>query len=140
MDGSQPVNDALREVVLPSQTDACQQIQSEILEAVAKHEWDEHAVFGIRLALEEALVNAIKHGNRMDPDKQLIVRYAADDKHVVIEVEDQGPGFEPGDVPDPTLPENLENPSGRGLMLMGVYMDTVEHVSRGNCVRMIKSR
>ena len=92
------------------------------------------------LALEEALVNAIKHGNRMDSAKTVTVRYAVGAKRIVIEIQDQGPGFNPGSVPDPTLPENLENPSGRGLMLMRVYMDDVKHLGCGNCVRMTKSR
>ena len=140
MSCSRPVDESLRELVIPNRTEEGQRVESEILQAVEKHQWDERAVFAVRLALEEALVNAIKHGNRMDPTKHVTVRYAVDAQRVFIEVEDEGPGFEPTDVPDPTLPENLENPSGRGLMLMRAYMDEVEHVGRGNLVRLAKSR
>lgn len=96
------------------------------------------AVFAIKLALEEALMNAIKHGNRRDPDKRVHVEYSVDAKQVDISVTDQGRGFDPAEVPDPTADENLECPTGRGIMLMRAYMDHVEFNQSGNAVRMIK--
>jgi len=59
-------------------------------------------VFGIRLALEEALVNAIKHGNRLDPTKTVHVRYQVTHQQFTIEIRDEGPGFDPEGVPDPS--------------------------------------
>jgi serine/threonine-protein kinase RsbW len=97
-------------------------------------------VFGVRLALEEAAVNGLKHGNADDPSRSVWVRYRADAAEVWLEVEDEGPGFDPGEVPDPLAPENLENPSGRGLFLMRTYMSSVEYNARGNRVRMRKVR
>jgi len=141
MNPSHPVNEeSLRELVIPSRTEEGQRVETEILEALATHQWDEKTVFGVRLALEEALVNAIKHGNRLDPAKHVTVRYTIDAERIFIEIEDEGPGFSPSDVPDPTLPENLEQPSGRGLMLMRAYMDQIEYRGPGNCVRMFKAR
>jgi serine/threonine-protein kinase RsbW len=97
-------------------------------------------VFGVRLALEEALVNAIKHGNRGDPTKEARLRFHVNPEFVFLEVEDDGAGFDPALVPDPLAPENLERPSGRGLFLIRKYMTWMEHNERGNCITMCKHR
>ena len=89
-------------------------------------------VFGVRLALEEALVNAIKHGNKMDPDKVVNVKWEIDEEHVRVVIEDQGEGFLVQDVPDPTDEENLDKPGGRGIMLMRSFMSVVEYNESGN--------
>src|SRR5262245_3814040 len=68
----------------------------------------ERDLFGMRLSLEEAIVNGIVHGNREDPDKSVHVRYQMHAMQVVVEVEDEGPGFKPEQLPDPLAPENLE--------------------------------
>lgn len=91
-------------------------------------------VFGTRLALEEAICNAIKHGHQHDPNKAVEVRYCIRADHFLFEVEDQGPGFDPSQVPDPTAPENLERPCGRGLLLIGHYAAWVRYNPKGNCV------
>jgi serine/threonine-protein kinase RsbW len=95
---------------------------------------------GAGLALEEAIVNGLRHGNREDPTKQVRVRYRVTSGAVLAEVEDEGRGFDPGLVPDPTLPENLDRPSGRGLFLMRHYMDRVCFCGRGNRVVLYKRR
>jgi serine/threonine-protein kinase RsbW len=64
------------------------------------------------------------------------VQYRVGDKDLEVVIEDQGPGFDPGSVPDPTLDENLENPSGRGMTLMRAYMTEVRYEGRGNRLRM----
>jgi serine/threonine-protein kinase RsbW len=97
-------------------------------------------LFGIRLAMEEAIVNAIKHGNRGDKNKHVRVGYQVHPDHVVVEIEDQGNGFCPEKVPDPTAPENLEKPSGRGLLLMKTYATWVRYNERGTCVTLCKER
>lgn len=95
------------------------------------------ATFAVRLALEEAVSNAFRHGHRgLDQKLPIRVKYAVSPKRVELVVTDQGPGFRPSEVPDPTLEENLERPSGRGLMLMRSYMSRVEYSARGNEVRM----
>jgi serine/threonine-protein kinase RsbW len=95
-------------------------------------------IFSIKLALEEALINAIKHGNQMDLTKQVRVLYRVAPGFFEVRVVDEGIGFDPGDVPDPTAVENLERPCGRGLMLMRHYMTEVCYSSSGNCVAMTK--
>jgi serine/threonine-protein kinase RsbW len=97
-------------------------------------------VFGVELSLEEALVNGIKHGNKFDPSKEVRVRYHVGAGHVVIEVEDDGPGFDLAAVPDPLADENLDRTSGRGLLLMRSYLTSVRHNERGNRVTLCKHR
>jgi serine/threonine-protein kinase RsbW len=88
----------------------------------------------IRLALDEAIVNANKHGNRGDWARSVAVRYHVNPREILAQVEDEGAGFDPEKVPDPLAVENLERDSGRGLYLMRTYMTSVCHNSRGNCV------
>jgi serine/threonine-protein kinase RsbW len=97
-------------------------------------------VFGVRLGLDEAIVNANKHGHQGDWKTPVAVRYLVDHEGVVAHVEDQGPGFDPAQVPDPLTAENLERDSGRGLLLMRKYMSGVCHNERGNCVCLCKQR
>jgi serine/threonine-protein kinase RsbW len=92
----------------------------------------------LHLALEEAIVNANKHGHQGDWNIPLIVRYHVSENGLVVEIEDQGPGFDPDEVPDPLAPENLERPSGRGLFLMRTYMSNVCHNEEGNCICLCK--
>jgi serine/threonine-protein kinase RsbW len=94
----------------------------------------------VRLALEEALVNGVRHGNGDDPAKCVRLRYCADRASVMIEVEDDGPGFDPDGVPDPTTWPNLERPTGRGLLLMRHCMTWVRFTGRGNRVTMCKRK
>lgn len=128
------------EVVIPSETAAGQAIQERIVNRLEEFAFPPRDVFGVRLALEEALVNAIKHGNGMDPRKTVRVRCEIDDQRLYIEIEDQGPGFIPADVPDPTEEENLERPCGRGIMLMRAFMSRVAFNATGNCVMLEKQR
>jgi serine/threonine-protein kinase RsbW len=76
-------------------------------------------------ATTEAAINAIKHGNHSDPEKPVQITMRISDRLVVIRVKDQGTGFDPGSIPDPTSPENLLNASGRGIMMMHHLMDRV---------------
>jgi serine/threonine-protein kinase RsbW len=97
-------------------------------------------VFCVQLAMEEALVNAIKHGNREDATKQVRVHCALSAERIRIEISDEGPGFDPTAVPDPTDDSRLEVPCGRGLLLMRSFMSLVEFNAAGNCVVMEKHR
>lgn len=125
---------------IPSERGAGQDIAEEILAALREAEWDEKDIFGVRLSLEEALVNAIIHGNRLDNQKSVTVDCKMSTEKLWIEITDEGPGFHPEEVPDPTAPENLERPCGRGIMLMRNFMSFVEYSPRGNRVTMEKQR
>ena len=96
--------------------------------------------FGMRLALEEALVNALKHGHGHDPAKSAHVRLRVTVEQVMVEVEDEGPGFDPSAVADALLPENLERTCGRGLLLMRHYTTWMRFNDRGNHVTLCKCR
>lgn len=125
---------------IPSDTAAAQQIQERIVALLESLDYSTRDVFSVRLALEEALVNAIKHGNRMDPRKTVRIDCLVNSSSVRIEIEDEGSGFNLADVPDPTTDENLERPCGRGIMLMRSFMTTVQYLGCGNRVVMEKLR
>jgi serine/threonine-protein kinase RsbW len=95
-------------------------------------------VMGLHLALEEAIVNALHHGNGNDPRKRVVVRYAVGPEEVLAEVEDEGRGFYPELVPDPTAPENRDKECGRGLLLMRHFTTWVRFHGRGNRVTLCK--
>ncbi len=128
------------EVIIPSDTEAGQAVQERIVSRLESLEYSVRDVFGVRLALEEALVNAIKHGNGLDPDKTVRVNCLIEDDLLRVEIEDQGPGFNMGEVPDPTAEENLERPCGRGIMLIKSFMTNVEYNAKGNRVVLEKKR
>ncbi len=128
------------EVTIPSDLAEARRVQDLIEEALQASAYAEHDIFAIKLALEEALVNAIKHGNQMDPDKRVFVSYRVTPDRFDIRITDEGQGFDPEDVPDPTAIENLERPCGRGLLLMRHFMTEVEYHGRGNAVSMAKVR
>ena len=127
------------EVVLASDPAEARRFQDQIEQVLLQSSHaSAHEIFSIKLALEEALINAIKHGNQMDRSKKVRVLYRVAPGRFDVEVRDEGPGFDPGDVPDPTAVENLERPCGRGLMLMRHYMSEVVYSRNGNSVTMSK--
>jgi len=126
------------EIIIPSDTAEARRVQDVFEQGLQSVKAPDKDVFCIRLALEEALVNAIKHGNQMEITKKVFIKYTLDADVFEIMISDEGPGFDPNDVPDPTDIENLERPCGRGLMLMRHYMTEVNYNSIGNSVRMKK--
>lgn len=121
-------------VTLPSKTAAGQEVQDRIIAQLEAADYPPRGVFGMRLALEEAIVNAIKHGNGFAEDKTVIVDYEMTDELVRVTVQDQGEGFDLSDVPDPTDEVNLDKPSGRGIMLMQSFLSKVEYLEGGTKV------
>ena len=127
------------EVVIPSTADAGQALLERIVGKIENLEtFTPHDAFGIRLALDEAIVNAIKHGNGFHPEKTVRVNCLIEDLLLRVEIEDQGAGFCLADVPDPTDEQNLELPCGRGIMLMRSFMSNVEYNATGNKVLLEK--
>lgn len=111
-----------------------------VLKELERCRFDQECRFAIKLALEEALANAVKHGNKEDTSKHIVVRYDINDERAIIIVRDEGEGFIPEDIPDPTTPDRLSQPSGRGIMLISAYMDEVCYCDQGREVRFIKRR
>ena len=112
----------------------------EVVATLAALGYSDRDCGGVRLALEEAIVNGLRHGNQGDPAKRVRVGYRAGPNTMLAVVEDEGPGFDPDRVPDPTLPENLDRPGGRGLLLMRHYMTWVCFARPGNRVLLAKRR
>lgn len=113
-------------------------VQKRILEAAERHGFSGESFFALRIALEEALVNAIKHGNRLDPQKKVHVEARVTPKRAEILVEDEGAGFDRTCVPDPTHEDNLEKCSGRGILLIEAYMSEVQWDRGGRRLRMVR--
>jgi serine/threonine-protein kinase RsbW len=132
--------DTFLDVVIASDSAEARRVQDEIEQLLKTYQYGERDIFSIRLALEEALVNAIKHGNQMDRAKKVRICFRVDPNRFDVLVVDEGPGFDPNDVPDPIACENLERPCGRGLLLMRHYMTEVAFHPPGNKVYMTKQR
>ena len=114
-----------------------EKVQQLVAAALQERGYDADAMFAMRLCLEEALVNGFRHGNKGNPEKSVTVWCAIDPAGIELEVIDEGEGFDPGSVPDPTAEENIEIPSGRGIMLMRAYMTSVEYLPPGNRLRIV---
>jgi serine/threonine-protein kinase RsbW len=134
-----PVSETWRQRTLRTTQDIAACV-GPILDALDRLGYSEKETFAVRLALEEALVNAIKHGHGGDPTKQVRLRYHINPERFLAEVEDEGPGFDPFAVPDPLDPANLERESGRGVFLMRHHMTAVCYNAAGNCVTLCKRR
>ena len=123
---------------IPSIPLAARDVQKQILDEVKRHHYGESNFHAIHLALEEGLINAMKHGNKHDAAKTVHVEAKVTAKSTEIIIEDQGKGFTRHEVPDPCAKENLLKPSGRGILLMEAYMDKVTFSRGGRRVRMVK--
>lgn len=109
-----------------------------ILETAGQNGFSSEDIFAIHLSLEEAFLNAIKHGNKADPARNITIIYSVTTDRLEISISDEGSGFNYQNLPDPREEENIYKNSGRGVLLMRSYMDKVEFNSSGNCVHMVK--
>lgn len=121
---------------LPDEPDRIRAFEEQFVRAAADAGYEQAACFALRLAMEEAIRNAFRHGHRDLPDEPVEVEYQVTPATVMIRVRDRGPGFDPSDLPDPTAPENLTRPTGRGVMLIRAYMTEVSYNAAGNEVTM----
>jgi serine/threonine-protein kinase RsbW len=129
---------ATRSIAIESKPSRIPEVCKQILPKLEAHHFSEEDIFAVHLALEESLINAIKHGNNMDPKKEVKIEYSITSDKIEISMTDQGKGFNPEVVPDPRLGENLYKSEGRGLLLIQSYMDEVEFNKRGNSVRIVR--
>lgn len=128
------------EETLPTELAEVRRVQSDIKDALQANSFGERDMFHIELAMEEALVNAMKHGNQLDADKRVRLHYTITPDRFDVRIEDEGTGFNPDDVPDPTIPENLERACGRGLYMIRCFMTDVQYHGKGNVVTMSKRK
>ena len=131
------------ELSLPSRIDTVAKAAAAVAEFLSRSGISEDTAFGIDMAVREAVTNAVLHGNRQDENKTVDIVLKSSPDAVEISVHDQGPGFNPEDVPDPTANENILKTSGRGIFFMRTFMDEVDWLIRpegGTTVRMLKRR
>lgn len=126
--------------VLVNDADAQRACAQRIIDAMEASGFGDAACFAVRLALEEAIVNAFKHGSAGIKDPRVKLAWAVAGPRVTVTIADEGPGFNPDKVPDPTQPDRIEVPTGRGVMLMRAYMTEVSFNTRGNEVTMVYDR
>jgi len=120
--------------ILSAADEACAGVLSEL----KTNNFSSDDIFAVHLALQEAFINAVKHGNKLNADKKIKIKYSVSADKIEIRVSDQGQGFEPENVKDPRCGENLLKTDGRGLFLIRSYMDEVRFNKRGNCMHIVK--
>ena len=113
---------------------------NQIVKALVRHGYPARDQFKVRLAIEEAVVNSLKHAHHGDRTKVVRIRYHVNAKRIIAEVSDQGPGFDPEAVADPCDPGNIDRPGGRGVFLMRKFMTRVRYNRQGNSVTLYKRR
>ena len=131
------------ELSLPSRIETVATAAAAVAEFIGRFGVSDDAAFGIDMAVREAVTNAVLHGNHQDESKTVDIVLKSSPDAVEISVHDQGPGFNPESVPDPTTTENILKTSGRGIFFMRTFMDEVDWLIRpegGTTVRMLKRR
>ena len=118
------------------------EIESVAEKMAAAAGFDEDTVFHITMAVREAAVNAVLHGNEYDPDKKVMATFEDNGSSLVFKISDQGNGLDPDTLPDPLAAENLLRGTGRGIFLMRSFMDEVHfrQLHPGTELTLIKHR
>jgi len=111
-----------------------------LLDALQRNDFPPPQIHGIRLAVHEAIANAVKHGHQNDPGKQVRIRYLINHVGLLAQIEDEGAGFRPDWVLNPPSPEFRTPGCGRGLRLLVEHMSEVRYNATGNCVTLLKHR
>jgi serine/threonine-protein kinase RsbW len=111
---------------LDSSIESVERLEQTAEEVARKAGVDEDEVFRISMAVREAAVNAVLHGNRYSPEKRIFASFETTSEELVIRIADQGEGLDPNSLPDPLAPENLLRSSGRGIFLIRSFMDEIK--------------
>ncbi|MBN8651275.1 MAG: ATP-binding protein [Cytophagales bacterium] len=123
-------------IEIPSLSENIRMIESFIDNAKDKYQLNDDIYGNIMIAVTEAVNNAIKHGNRSDSGKNVSLALSLEEGLIKFRVEDEGSGFDYHNLPDPTAPENLEKPGGRGIFLMKHLADEVDFTNQGKVVEL----
>ena len=129
-------------MTLESELSSVDAVETKAEQLAREAGFDEDTSSQIAMVAREAVINAILHGNKKDPAKQVHVAYELNDEALRIKIADEGPGLDPDSVPDPLAPENILRSSGRGIFLMRAIMDEVHfhQLNPGTEIEMIKYR
>jgi serine/threonine-protein kinase RsbW len=126
--------------VIPNDLAVGEKVLEDVLGRLGGLHWGSREIFGVHLAVHEALVNAIDHGNASNTSKHVRFACRLSPEKIHVEITDEGPGFNPDSIPDPTTPARLGCPGGRGVLLMRTFMSRVEFRNNGNHVVLEKER
>jgi serine/threonine-protein kinase RsbW len=135
------VTEETTQLSLPSRVESIAEAAQAAAEVAKRAGLGEEGAFGLDMAVREAVTNAVMHGNRQDESKRVEINFVESNGELVVTVRDHGEGFDSERVADPTAEENLLKTSGRGILFMRTFMDTVEwqrHPEGGTVVRMTK--
>ncbi len=126
-----------RQLVLSSSSDAIHEVESIIDEIRSEFDVKEDVYGNMMVAITEAVNNGIHHGNKGDQSKSVFVHFEMKNHfRLIVRVRDEGSGFDPASLLDPTAPENIENIGGRGVFLMQHLSDEIEFSDEGRQVEM----
>lgn len=123
-------------IEIPSLLDNIRMIESFIDNAKEEYQLDDGIYGNIMIAVTESVNNAIRHGNKLDPNKNVKLALSLNESQITFLIEDEGPGFDYSNLPDPTAPENIEKPGGRGIFLMRHLADEVSFKEQGKIVEL----
>lgn len=120
-----------KELVLKSEYEEVEKVEHLLNELQEEIGFNDEFYAKLMLTVSEAATNGIVHGNQLDASKKVVLTASYDGKKLTFTSKDEGPGFEPDEVPNPLAEENLLKPSGRGVFLMKEYADEVEYLENG---------
>ncbi len=123
-------------LILESHPKNIAEVEPYVLQVVKEYEINETLFGNILITLTEAVSNAIIHGNQAKSSKKVYISTQTNGKSIIFTIEDEGRGFDPNALPDPTAPENLLTPGGRGVFLMQHLSDKVSFASGGRIVQL----
>lgn len=128
---------------MPSRLDSIDKAVVEAVKFASDADFSDDALYAIDMAVRESVANAVKHGNLLDETKPVEIALSSSDEDFEITVRDFGTGFDVDKIPDPTNPENLLKVTGRGILFIRNFMDSVEwysHENGGTVIKMRKKR
>ena len=124
-------------IQIPSLSDNIRIIESFIDNAKDKFHLNDDIYGNIMISVTESVNNAIKHGNQSDVSRNVSISLTLNESQISFKVEDEGPGFDYDNLPDPTAPENIEKPGGRGIFLMKHLADEMIFSNNGSVVELV---
>lgn len=127
---------------LESSLDSVSKVEETAVKIAHKAGFSEDEIPNIAMAVREAAVNAVLHGNSYDPARKITAAFEITDNALIVRISDQGPGLDPETIPDPLAPENILRGSGRGIFLIKAFMDEVHfrQLHPGTELTLIKHR
>ncbi len=125
-------------MIIENKSSQAEGVIAKVLSKMEALKFSKDDIFAVHLGLEEAFINCLRHGNKSDPAKKITIEYQIKPDKAVVSLTDEGEGFNPNSIPDPTQGSNIYKTGGRGLFLIRSFMDKVNFNKKGNCICMTK--